>query len=583
MYIYKSKLSADNFFKNAENPLVKKFVGEINGSCDKFTNTPIQALKFSKFRLYDETGDRNVYQEDYYEIRRRMTMFLLKVWLYKEKDDIKELEDILWAVCDEYTWALPAHLLGILNNEEILPNRVDLFAAETAHTICEALSLCGDYIHPAVKRRCINEVFKRVIEPFETEENEKYGFLWEFQYSNWAAVCGGSVGMSAVYLIEDEERLKKITDRAAAACNNFFDSCMEDGVCIEGVSYWMYAMQYYVSFSELLKERTGKDIVKNEDKMKKIAAFPSYACMENNVQIKFSDFGDTYMAFGIFCKLNELYGTPIPEKSYYKSIMDRCARTSGAVRNITWFNPELLNAVPSDSDVFLPSAQWAVLKRDGMIAIIRGGHNFEPHNHNDVGSYMFVKGKDIIADELGAPKYTKEYFYEERYNFLNAGSHGHSLPIVNGYVQSEGKEYAADKFEKTENGIRVSFADAYDKKSDLKTLIRDMTLDTGGMIIKDSFTFNKKSNSVKDRIITKLEAAAEDEKKISILLNGEKKATIELLTEGKISILKEYYFPINFSGRNDEYSAEDGQLPATIIEIKADTDSDALEISYRIY
>ena len=73
------------------------------------------------------------------------------------------------------------------------------------------------------------------------------------------------------------------------------------------------------------------------------------------------------------------------------------------------------------------------------------------------------------------------------------------------------------------------------------------------------------------------------EKKIAILNNGEKIATLELLTEGKINILAEQYFPHNISGRNDEYSATDGNLSATIIEIETDTDSDALEISYRIY
>lgn len=50
---------------------------------------------------------------------------------------------------------------------------------------------------------------------------------------------------------------------------------------------------------------------------------------------------------------------------------------------------------------------------------------------------------------------THQYFAgETRYSFLNNGSHGHSVPIVNGCVQLYGCKYAADKFEKTENGIQ---------------------------------------------------------------------------------------------------------------------------------
>ena len=39
------------------------------------------------------------------------------------------------------------------------------------------------------------------------------------------------------------------------------------------------------------------------------------------------------------------------------------------------------------------------------------------------------------------------------------------------------------------------------------------TFNTDGIVIKDSFTFNKKSNSVQNRIITQLEAEKEDEKR----------------------------------------------------------------------
>lgn len=124
--------------------MVVKYIDEINSSCNKFRGESISSLKFSKFRLFDETGNRALYQEDYFKRRRRMSMFLLRVWLFKEAEDIKELEDILWAVCDEYSWVVPAHLRGILTDENMVPNKVDLFAAETAQTISEALSLCGE-------------------------------------------------------------------------------------------------------------------------------------------------------------------------------------------------------------------------------------------------------------------------------------------------------------------------------------------------------------------------------------------------------------------------------------------------------
>lgn len=583
VYIYKTKLSNETFLDNAKNTLVSKYIDEINGACNKFKNTAISSLNFSKFRLYDETGDRAVYQKDYFEHRRRLTMFMLRTWLFKEADDIKELEDILWAVCDEYSWALPAHLAGIFTNDNILPNRVDLFAAETAHTIAETLSLCGELIHPAVAKRCINEISKRIFEPFESEDSEKYGLHWEKSQNNWAAVCGGAVGMTGLYLIADSARLRKIINRSKSACNNFLASCADDGVCMEGVSYWMYAMQYYVAFDCLLKERLDETINSDEEKIKRIALFPSVVCMSNNITVKFSDCADTHLFFGIFCKLHEQYGTQIPDKSYYTHLIDRCARTAGAVRTIAWFNPKLLNSAPLKEDVFLGSGQIATLHCDTMTAVIKGGHNNEPHNHNDIGSYMFIKGERVITDELGAAKYTKAYFEpEKRYEFLNASSRGHSLPTVNGYTQIQGAKAKADRFEKKGNKILVSFKDAYDKNSALTSLLRNMSLNKGGLMISDSFGFSSKANKICERIITKYDAETENESSVIISENCNHIASIKFLQKGRINILKEDYTVPNSSGKSDEYSSENELQYVNIIEFEYNADSYNAEITYII-
>lgn len=423
-------------------------------------------------------------------------------------------------------------------------------------------------------------MFKRVIEPFETQESEKYGLSWENRLSNWAAVCGGAVGMAALYLIEDDERLKKITDRAKFSCNRFFASCTDDGVCLEGISYWMYAMQYYVAFDELLKERTGESIVVNEEKMIKLAEFPTVTCLANNILIRFSDCAGTQLSFGILCKLHERYGVPIPQQSCYKNLIDICARNCGAVRTIAWFNPDLLHNNIKIDDVFLPNGQWAIIHYADMIVAAKGGNNAEPHNHNDIGSYMYIRGDEVIAEDLGSARYTKSYFSSDRYTFLNTGSHGHSLPIVNGGRQQYGIEYAADKFEKTDDGIRISFADAYDKKAGLKTLIRDLTLGKNGAVIRDCFEFNQKTNFVTERIITKLNAKIQDENMVSLSKNGKQIGMIEYLSSGKIRILKDSYTMSNSSGSSGVFSSEDVQQEVTIIEIECATNSDKMEISY---
>ena len=55
---------------------------------------------------------------------------------------------------------------------------------------------------------------------------------------------------------------------------------------------------------------------------------------------------------------------------------------------------------------------------------------------------MNINGIPFVV-EIGAPEYTKDFFSENRYNYLAARTLGHSLPIVNGHEQAAGLQHAA--------------------------------------------------------------------------------------------------------------------------------------------
>ena len=78
----------------------------------------------------------------------------LMAWLYEDEEYLHKLEDIIWAICDEYSWPIAAHMRGtsLSAYQEENPN-VDLFAAETAEAFAEILSLLGDKLHPSVVMR----------------------------------------------------------------------------------------------------------------------------------------------------------------------------------------------------------------------------------------------------------------------------------------------------------------------------------------------------------------------------------------------------------------------------------------------
>jgi hypothetical protein len=123
----------------------------------------------------------------------------------------------------------------------------------------------------------------------------------------------------------------------------------------------------------------------------------------------------------------------------------------------------------------------------------KGGNNAEQHNHNDCGSYLLnIDGSPVVI-EIGAPEYTKDFFRENRYQYLAARTLGHSLPIVNGREQAAGPQYAAKliSYELAPGHVEfsVDLAECYPSDAHCSELIRSFYLDkvNGNLRIKEFF------------------------------------------------------------------------------------------------
>ena len=152
------------------NPNLTALLADTVALSDEIRNTPTISIPFSLFKRFETDGDRSAYEfneDGYFTRRRKLQTFGILAWLYRKPEDIAALEDILWAVCDEYTWALPAHLYNTgLSRVQTDAQIIDLFAAETGEAMAEILSLVGVLLAPIVVARVKREIRVRIFDRF---------------------------------------------------------------------------------------------------------------------------------------------------------------------------------------------------------------------------------------------------------------------------------------------------------------------------------------------------------------------------------------------------------------------------------
>lgn len=143
----------------------------------------------------------------------------------------------------------------------------------------------------------------------------------------------------------------------------------------------------------------------------------------------------------------------------------------------------------------LEDSAWYIRKTPAYSFVIKGGHNDEPHNHNDVGSFIIAKGDKQILADIGCGEYTKQYFRPEtRYTILCNSSLGHGVPIINGKEQGTGAEFCGE-ISVSGNEVTVDMKNAYCEPT-LKKLERKAELSETRIKITDTCEFEGKGECI---------------------------------------------------------------------------------------
>lgn len=463
-------------------------VGTVRALAAALRAEPLAELPPSSYLAFEQTGDRAAFEARYFQRRRRLAALALAA-LLDPGEDISALTATIEAICDEQQWALPAHVGG---QEGILPELVvDLFAAETASALAEITALLKDRLPTAVRHRVRDVVLTRVVSSYET-----HTFWWEDSPNNWASVCAGSVALAALQVCEPE-RVRAMAPRLRASLRRSLDGYGDDGVCVEGFGYWTYGFGYFLVATEALDAALGPDPVPEPARAAEAARWPARAFLSGHVVVPFADARPTgALVEGLLAMTARRYGgvaTPDPSV-VAPDVIDDCGRWSLALHGLCRLPApgEQVWAQDAAPPLWFPDAQWLVVPQGPRSPIgfaARGGHNDEPHNHNDLGSFAIAAAGELLIGDAGRGVYDREYFGPARYDNPAAGSQGHPVPLVGGMPQTSGGAARAEVLEVALDGGRerlvLDLTSAY-AHSGLVRLVRTIERDGATVTVSDA-------------------------------------------------------------------------------------------------
>jgi hypothetical protein len=463
-------------------------VGTWIAAAERAASEPVADLPATLYLEYRRVGRREGYQTPYRLRRTRLGALAVAECLEGRGRFLDPLLDLAWAICEESSWAYPAHQTDLADPDH---PTIDLGAAMTALALAELDAVLGARLDPALGARIRREVDRRCLTPYLA----RHDYQWMYSapghmVNNWCGVCNGGVVGSAVYLEEDPARLAEIVARAARSLDDYLASFDVDGGSTEGASIWAYGFGYYTILADLLERRTAGAVdLFDEPVIRETARYPLRTLLHRGAYANFSD----------ALREGGQTGAHLAYLSRRLDIPDlmRLARASGAEdfgrQELPWAFRRLFWA-PSEepAGAFMPARHdwfrgmaWMIARYDpadpdALVLAARGGHNAENHNQNDIGSVIVdLCGEPLVA-ELGRPCFTSATFGAGRYEILANSSLGHSVPIANGCAQPAGERYRAEVVEHAveagQDRLVLELRDAYPPEADLASLRRTVVL-----------------------------------------------------------------------------------------------------------
>lgn len=477
---------------------------------EQYLGKPWKALPTTVFARFRKDGNRTEYETLCFERRRQLAALVMAEVAEGKDRFMPDIIDGLNVLMEETWWGLPAHYKSPVPLPEV--QTVDLFNAETAGLVAWAgkeLKPQFDRFSPNLFRRLAAEIERRILRPVLAEK-----YWWKTAGMNWNPwIC--SNWLTCVMLYEtDEARKQQALNEIKGCVKAFIDAYPDDGGCDEGTGYWDRAAASLFECLRWLNE-AGIPLDDPENLRPKVARMGAYIYkmyIGNDYCVNFADAHENKSVvqlnvlypFALFLgdpTMREFAAYMAQQKGFWSdpaALYDKSGnfptlgRELMLLRHVTELRGETARQPLTES--WLPNLQIMTMRSQpkgegakGLYLAMKGGHNDESHNHNDVGSFIvYADGEPLLIDP-GVGDYTSKTFSKERYSIWTMQSQYHNLPQINGTDQRDGKQYAAKVVGQSKHSLTLDIAGAYPAEAHVKTWQRSVALKGEKILIDERY------------------------------------------------------------------------------------------------
>jgi hypothetical protein len=517
----KHVLSLKDFrlFSDVENlAFTEETKADIMAMAEEYAGMEYEPILAHSYMRYEKNGNRSIYEGEYFKRRRMVWYLLLGECIERKGRFLEKLIDGIWLILDECSWVVPAHTKIRIDYVPKLPLQyknevdvVDLFSAETG----AMLSLVGylgrdflDEVTPIIRDRILYEVRRRVLLPYYN-----YNDYWWMGYvrrniNNWCPWITSNVLIACALCEPDMEMRKDITRKSMEVIDHFTRIYHEDGGCDEGPNYWTVAGASYFDCLEILYDITGgyADVF-DDPFIRSMGEYIAKFCIniENNYYINFADAGprvnlnrNLAIRFGrrthsdVLWRFGMNYNKPVSgvsmQYTLYRSLKNlfeenQTETVAYQYPKKVWFGGiQVMTARESENDT------------SGLFFAMKGGHNRESHNHNDVGHFVVYDNGEPMIIDVGVGTYCADTFNENRYKIWTMRSCYHNLPSFGDVEQKNGFEFHSDNvnYDAENDRLSMELKNAYPKESSLVRFVRTGELKDGVIRITDDFELTER-------------------------------------------------------------------------------------------